>query len=306
MRILFVPLLLSSCWLTPAEVQTKTKGLANDVDTDTDADTDVDTDTDTDTPITDLACVDSDLGSAVGNNVIQGSSEDLTDDHTPDCFGAGSTGGKDAAFAWMAPSAGCFSFDTSESDYDTVLYLLDGCSGPELACNDDVNAGVQNTSSVGYEVAAAQQVVIVLDALNASHAGDFQLDINPTDRIEANVDIGTDTSTQFGDTSEEDSSLDPMLCEYDSGADVVLSWTAPTASIWTFSLNTSGTTFDSVLSLHRQCSLDAFICDDALDSGGGESVDALLYQGEPILIRIGGYDSGGGPATGLFQLDISG
>jgi hypothetical protein len=206
----------------------------------------------------------------------------------------------------MAPSAGCFSFDTSESDYDTLLYLLDGCNGSELACNDDVNAGVQNTSSVGYEVAAAQQIVIVLDALNANTSGNFQLDINPTDRIEPDSNIGTDTTSQVGNTSGSDTSLEPEICEYDSGADIIIGWTAPYASVWTFSLSTGGTTFDSVLSLHRQCSSDAFICDDALAPGGGESVDALLYEGEDILIRVGGYDNGAGPESGPFQLEISG
>jgi len=306
MRALFTTLLLSSCWLTQSEVREKTAALGGDADTDADSDTDADTDADTDTDTDDFGCVDSDLGSGVGNNVIDGSSVSLTDDHTPDCNGGGSTGGNDSAFAWRAPSAGCFTFDTSESNYDTVLYLLDGCSGGELICNDDVNTGVQNTSSVGYEVETDQRIVIVVDGLNASASGDFQLDINPADRIEADFDLGNDITPQFGNTDGTDSTLDPPICDYPSGADVIVLWTTPYTSVWNFHLNPAGTVFDSVLSLHRQCTPDAFVCDDAVFAGGGETVEASLFEGEQILIRIGGYDSGTGPESGAFQLEISG
>ena len=60
-----------------------------------------------------------------------------------------------------------------------------------------------------------------------------------------------------------------------------------------------------MLSLHRQCTPDAFVCDDAIYSGGGESIDVLLFEGEEVLIRIAGYDNGIGPETGAFQLDFS-
>jgi hypothetical protein len=38
---------------------------------------------------------------------------------------------------WTAPIDGTFTIDTLESDFDTVLYVLDQCSGSELSCNDD-------------------------------------------------------------------------------------------------------------------------------------------------------------------------
>ena len=40
-------------------------------------------------------------------------------------------------WTWTAPSSGTYQIDTSNSDFDTVLYVLDGCEGAELLCNDD-------------------------------------------------------------------------------------------------------------------------------------------------------------------------
>ena len=308
MRSIVPMLLLSSCWLTQAELLEKADpNVGGDADTDADTDADSDTDTDADTDVTtgDMACIDADLGFAVGNNVVGGVSTDHSDDFDPDCNGGGQTGGLDAVFGWTAPSAGCFTIDTSESDYDTSLYLLNGCSGAELICNDDVNAGVNNTSSVGFLVGANQSVVIVVDGTNALASGTFQVDINPTDFIEVDFDLASQLGTQYGNTSAVDTTIDPAICPYPSGKDVIVSWLAPSSDVWTFTLTTQGTDFDSVLSLHRQCTSDAFVCDDALFAGGGEYVDALLFEGEPILIRVAGYDAGAGAVSGAFELVIS-
>src|SRR5207302_907476 len=44
----------------------------------------------------------------------------------------------DVAFQWTAPGTGTFQIDTHGSDFDTILWVLDGtCTGRELACNDD-------------------------------------------------------------------------------------------------------------------------------------------------------------------------
>ena len=38
---------------------------------------------------------------------------------------------------WVAPEDGIYRIDTEGSDFDTVLYVLDGCAGDVLLCNDD-------------------------------------------------------------------------------------------------------------------------------------------------------------------------
>ena len=41
---------------------------------------------------------------------------------------------------WTAQEDGLYLFDTSGSDFDTVLYLLEDCQGAELTCNDDYSS----------------------------------------------------------------------------------------------------------------------------------------------------------------------
>ena len=47
---------------------------------------------------------------------------------------------------WSAPSDGLYTITTYDSNFDTVLYVLDSCNGAELSCNDDytdLHAGTQ-------------------------------------------------------------------------------------------------------------------------------------------------------------------
>ncbi len=47
---------------------------------------------------------------------------------------------------WSAPSDGLYTINTYDSNFDTVLYVLDSCNGAELSCNDDytdLHAGTQ-------------------------------------------------------------------------------------------------------------------------------------------------------------------
>lgn len=80
-------------------------------------------------------------------------------------------------YQWKAPSSGTFVFDTLTPGIDSVLYVLDGCAGSELVCNDnfveppDGNLG----SFVGVELSAGQTVVVVVDSYMAS--GGFTLDV---------------------------------------------------------------------------------------------------------------------------------
>lgn len=79
----------------------------------------------------------------------------------------------DRSFAFTAPSAGDYSFSSAGSSFDTVLYVLDSCSGPELACNDDAGG---STSEVLVPLAAGQQVIVVLDGYGGA-AGAYRLTV---------------------------------------------------------------------------------------------------------------------------------
>ena len=115
-------------------------------------------------------CTDEDLGSQVGAPVATGSTDGVEDDHGR-CGGGGSP---DVTYAWRAPLAGSYRFDTCVSDFDTILVILDGvCEGPRLDCNDD--AACDLGSQVTVTLAEGQPIVIVVDGYGDS--GTYQLAI---------------------------------------------------------------------------------------------------------------------------------
>lgn len=92
---------------------------------------------------------------------------------------SGSCGGiaaPEIAYAFTAPIAGTYTFDTFGSGFDTVVYVRDGtaCEGPELACNDDAG-GLQ--SQVVVDLAADQTVTIVIDG-HSTNYGEYTLGID--------------------------------------------------------------------------------------------------------------------------------
>ena len=70
------------------------------------------------------------------------------------------------------------------TSYDTVLYVRNpGCSGPDLACNDDTpGCGTAGSSYHGSRlvlpVLAGQTYVIVVDGYNG-RSGTFTLNVSP-------------------------------------------------------------------------------------------------------------------------------
>ena len=60
-------------------------------------------------------------------------------------------------WSWTAPSSGLYQFNTNNSDFDTVLYVLEDCDGVELLCNDD-NGSLYAGGTVS--LLAGQTVVI--------------------------------------------------------------------------------------------------------------------------------------------------
>ncbi len=309
---------LSACWLTDPEIGslfldtgdgdadpiTKLPGgtdtdpettLDTRVDPDTDGDTDGDTDVDPDP----FSCVDADLGSGVGEGVASGSTVGAGDDHRPVCYGSSGDGGADLAYRWVAPSAGCWELDTLGTPFDTVLYLRDGCSGAEIACNDDADLlyGLYQ-SDLGVVLAAGQEVLVVVDGYDAAEEGTFDLDILGVSALPADLSVGAveGSGVAAGSSAGADDTWDLALCP-GSSKDVVIEWTAPRAATWLFDV--AGSSYDTVLSIHRPCTANPIACADGY--GSGEVIDAWFEAGEVVLIRIAGWNG----ETGTYQLGIT-
>lgn len=111
-----------------------------------------------------------DLGDGLG--VFGGSTSGAPD---RDQSGCGGDGASDVAFLWSAPFAGQFTFRTSGSTFDPLLYArLGSCAGPELACNDDF-ASTESRLQLFVTPEDGPLVLVVDGALGGS--GEFALEI---------------------------------------------------------------------------------------------------------------------------------
>jgi hypothetical protein len=122
-------------------------------------------------PSCDTSCADLVLTDPVPFQVT-GSTSGQGNDINPGCA---TSSASDVAFAFVAPVNGNYTFTTAGSSYDTVLYLISGCSGREVACNDDAGGTLQ--SSVNATMSAGQTVIVIVDGYSSSQ-GSFRLNVS--------------------------------------------------------------------------------------------------------------------------------
>ncbi|NOY25781.1 MAG: hypothetical protein GXP62_07890, partial [Oligoflexia bacterium] len=119
-----------------------------------------------------------DIGSVTGDAAYSGAIDGLEDlDWLPSCAVYSAY---DELLLWTAPSDGSWTFDLSESEFDTVLAVVgvtDRCP-EELGCNDDLSYPKVLTSSITVDLVADQQVVVWVSSYDSGQVGNYQLDIN--------------------------------------------------------------------------------------------------------------------------------
>jgi len=112
-----------------------------------------------------------------GRARISGSTFDNANGYAFSCGGADAP---DWAYYWTADATGDYSFDTSDSDFDTVLGLMNEDCSTELACDDNsYPIGSSGLSQIIFHVEAGQRYVIVADGANGE-VGYFHIRIRPT------------------------------------------------------------------------------------------------------------------------------
>jgi hypothetical protein len=119
------------------------------------------------------ACIEENLGSATGNGVASGSTDNEDEDLAQSC---GDSGAVDHVLVWTAPSAGTWRFDTVDSAYDTTISLHADCDSAAFDCNDD---GFPNNldSRLVVDLAAGDVVVIAVAGYSGS-TGNWVLNVN--------------------------------------------------------------------------------------------------------------------------------
>jgi hypothetical protein len=238
------------------------------------------------------ACFDEDLGTATGPGVTSGDTTGGDDDLNASC---GGVGGPDRVIEFTSTGAGTYTFDTFGSSFDTKIALYSDCA-TELACNDD-SGGLQ--SQLSLDMNADQTVLVVVDGYGGN-VGPWVLNVAaPGGAFPCqDQDIGgaLGASVASGNTGVADEDLDPS-CGLGNAADQAIRFTAPAAASYTF--DTFGSGYDTVLSVWSDCSTQT-ACND--DSGVLQSQLVVdLAQGQAVLVLVDGYSG----ATGDWVLNIA-
>ncbi|WP_437590703.1 MXAN_6577-like cysteine-rich protein [Sorangium sp. So ce1000] len=209
-------------------------------------------------------------------------------------------GGPEVGYAFTAPIAALYTFDTFGSSFDTVLHVHEGtCTGASLACNDDTS-GLQ--SQVRVMLDEGETVIVVVDGYSTATSGAFKLNVSQTIVPPCPlIDLGsTAPQTVTGTTADAVDILRPS-CGAAGAGEVTYSFTAPVAG--TYLVDTFGSSFNTVLSaLDGSCTGAALACNN--DAAGSEQsrLTLELDEGQTVLLLVEGAAAG---VSGDFTLTVA-
>jgi hypothetical protein len=233
------------------------------------------------------ACPADDLGNTAPQT-SGGTTTGLPNVYDGSC-GGGS--GPEIGLLFTAPVDGTYVIDTNGSSYDTTLSVLDGsaCAGTELACDDDGGDGTQ--SLVVVDLAAGQEVSIMVDGFGAGSSGNYVLNIGVIAGTCPDDDLGsTVPQTVNGDTSTGDNS-GGAACGGLGGNDEAWTFTAPNDGVFVF--DTIGSATDTILYLlDGDCNGASLGCNDDA-SGTASALTVPLTSGQDIVVVVDGDGVGG-------------
>jgi hypothetical protein len=219
---------------------------------------------------------------------------------------ADNAGGSSVWFRWTAPSTGQFFFNTSGSDFDTLLGVYTGNNVNNLtpvASNDDANfdlisaVSILATSGTTYRVAVdgydgATGVVAVAWGPEVPPAND-----NFTNAQVISGTTGSVTGTSVGATGETG---EPDHAGAPAGRSVWFRWTAPSTN--EMSMTTAGSDFDTTLAVYIGTSVNALVVVASNDEFEVDSTSAVTFvpsAGTTYRIAVDGYYG----AMGLVKLN---
>lgn len=237
-----------------------------------------------------LECVEALLNPTVGAAVASVNTQRNRNDFEGSCGGGTA---HDVAFQWIAPFTNYFVFDTSGSDFDTALYLLQGCEGEEIACSDNAQGGV--SSRIVRRVDADEQLVIVLDG-ETGEAGNAVLNVNPVACPSSDLE-GAElpgTFTNIGGTN----TFTPS-CGTGSGLERAFRYTAEETGLHSFRATSAD--FQPIMNLQvgAECGGEDLQCSISNPGEVGGEVIRNLQAGDAVTLIV---DSAGG--SGDFELDV--
>jgi len=246
---------------------------------------------------------------------LNGSTSNATNDGTATC-GSSSTA-PDVWYTFTAPSCGVVHFDTCGSPYDTVISLHSGCPGTtanQVACNDDNGNGGNNACGGGLQsgfnvsLTANTTYKLLVSGFNGA-SGNFTLTtfyVEPSNDDCATAAPYTASTTINGCMGGATNDGSATCGASGTSGDVWFRVVAPQNG--TLRINTCGSAFDTVLSVHTGCpgtTSNQIACDD--DSAFGpcvgtlqSAVDIGTVAGTAYYIRLAGF--AGSIGSGLYTL----
>lgn len=192
-----------------------------------------------------LPCLDQVLDPAWGPALVTPFTLEGDDSFAGSCGGAGS---KDFAYGWVVPFTDWFTIDTAGSDFDTVLYILGRCEGPEVECNNDVST-TDDTSRIVRHFEEGDRGVIVLDG-NSGSSGNAVLNIQPVRCPSGDVGDGATLPQEY--STATGTNEHGGACGGDGGPERTFRFTPPEDGLWRISATTrAGDTLQTALYLER-------------------------------------------------------
>jgi predicted dehydrogenase len=191
--------------------------------------------------------------------IISGSSGQTTGDNSDATSETGepnhvdTEGGTSVWWSWTAPSNGTVVFDTSGSDFDTLLAAYTGSEVGDLtsiASNDD---SVDVQSQISFKATAGTNYYIAVDGYDGE-TGDIVLNwVYGTAPGNDDFSSATPISSSSGQAAGNNSIAsfetgEPNHADREGGTSVWWTWTAPSNGTVVF--DTSGSDFDTLLAAY--------------------------------------------------------
>ncbi|HOW71890.1 MAG TPA: hypothetical protein PKY77_14920 [Phycisphaerae bacterium] len=202
---------------------------------------------------------------------------------------------------WYSYTAVCnapLEINTCGSGFDTVLSVLDGCGGNELACNDDA-CGRQSRVEIPATTVGTHYLIRVSG--NGYSQGDVKLNVicktpPPNDHCVDAVALAA-VGVTHGTTTYATSDGDASCGDSYGSPDVWYGLTVPKSG--QLKVKVASAEFSPVVSIHQPAT-----CPGDLENEVGCGTPALslrVTEGTSYLIRV----AGAGGSSGAFELDIS-
>jgi len=223
-----------------------------------------------------------------------------TTDGSASCGQNGNAGARDLWFEYIPTEDGNARFHTCGSRINTILTAYSACGGAELACSDNfcvLGAQIDVPAVVGVPI-----IVRLAGYGNASGSGYLRAELRPPGPP-------NDWCTVPAQIAEGAFEFDTTFATHDGDGFCGLSQNAP--DIWfeympsqpgCAVIETCGSELDTVLGVWSSCDVELICNDDWCDFGSRVTVPRV-EPGNPVLIRVAGYNGGFGTGTLTVRLD---